>query len=413
MRSHRFRRWWLFLAILGPGVISAIAGNDAGGTATYSVAGARFGFEMLWILFLVGIALVVIQEMCSRMGAVTGKGLSDLIREEFGVRWTLFAMLVLLVANIAVTISEFAGIAASLEIFGITRYLSVPVMVAVIWFLMTRGTYRGIERVFIAMCFIYFSYIFSGFLARPDWGMAVRHTFVPSFQLDINFVLLAIAMVGTTITPWMQFYLQSSVVEKGIKIKQYRYYKWDVIIGSIVAVVIAFFIIIACAAVLHPRGIVVHEAKEAALALKPFAGGYAAALFAVGLFASSTLGASILPLSSSYAICEAFGWENGISKKFGEAPIFYSLYTGLILLGGGVVLLPNIHLIDIMLFSQTTNGVLFPFILIFMLMLVNNKRLMGEHTNSQANNLIAWAVAWVLIIMTGLLLIASFNGKIA
>jgi NRAMP (natural resistance-associated macrophage protein)-like metal ion transporter len=411
MRFPRFKRLWIFLAILGPGVIAAIAGNDAGGTATYSVAGARFGFEMLWILFLVGIALIVIQEMCARMGVVTGKGLSDLIREEFGVRWTLFAMLVLLVANIAVTISEFAGIAASLEIFGITRYLSVPVMIAIIWFLMTRGTYRGIERIFIAMCFIYFSYIFSGFLARPDWGQVFKHTLVPTFELDISFVLLAIAMIGTTITPWMQFYLQSSVVEKGIKIKQYKYQKWDVILGSVVAVVIAFFIIIACAAVLHPRGIIVHEAKEAAMALRPFAGGYAAALFALGLFASSTLGASILPLSSSYAICEAFGWENGISKKFSEAPIFYTLYTALILIGGGVVLLPNLNLINVMLFSQTTNGILFPFILIFMLFLVNNKRLMGEYTNSRLNNLIAWATAWVLIILTILLLVAAFNGQ--
>jgi len=413
MRFPRFKRFWIFLAILGPGVISAIAGNDAGGTATYSVAGARFGFEMLWILLLVGVALVVIQEMCARMGVVTGKGLSDLIREEFGVRWTLFAMLILLVANVAVTISEFAGIAASLEILGITRYLSVPVMMLIIWFLMTHGTYRGVERIFIAMCLIYFSYIFSGFMARPEWGSVFRHTFVPTFELDMGFVLLAIAMIGTTITPWMQFYLQSSVVEKGIKIKQYRYQKWDVILGSVVAVVIAFFIIIACAAVLHPRGIVVHEAKEAAMALRPFAGGYAAALFALGLFASSTLGASILPLSSSYAICEAFGWENGISKKFREAPIFYGLYTALILVGGGVVLLPNIHLINIMLFSQTTNGILFPFILIFMLLLVNNKRLMGEHTNSRFNNLVAWATAWVLIILTILLLIASFSGQIA
>lgn len=397
------------MAILGPGVIAAIAGNDAGGTATYSVVGARYGYHMLWMLLLVGISLIVIQEMCARMGVVTGKGLSDLIREEFGVRWTLFAMMVLLVANIAVTISEFAGIAASLEIFGITRYLSVPFMVTIIWVLMTRGTYKGVERIFIAMCFIYFSYIFSGFLARPDWGLVFKHTVVPSFQLDLNFVMLSIAMVGTTVTPWMQFYLQSSVVEKGIKMRQYKYQKWDVILGSIVAVIIAFFIIIACSAVLHPRGIVVHEAKEAALALRPFAGGFAAALFALGLFASSTLGASILPLSSSYAICEAFGWENGISKKFSEAPIFYALYTALILIGGGVVLLPNVHLINIMLFSQTTNGILFPFILIFMLLLVNNKRLMGEHINSRFNNFVAWATALVLIVLTILLVFSSFG----
>ena len=395
------------MAILGPGIISALAGNDAGGTATYSIVGARFGFHMLWMLVLVGISLVVIQEMCARMGVITGKGLSDLIREEFGVRWTFFAMAVLLVANIAVTISEFAGIAASLEIFGITRYLSVPVMVLLIWFLMTRGSYKGVERIFIAMCLVYFAYIFSGFMARPDWGMVFKQTITPSFKFDMNFILVAIAMVGTTVTPWMQFYLQSSVVEKGVKIKQYGYQRWDVILGSVVAVVIAFFIVVACAAVLYPQGIIVHDAKEAALALRPFAGNYASILFAIGLFASSTLGASILPLSSSYAICEAFGWENGISKKFTEAPIFFGLYTILILIGGGVVLLPRLNLINIMLFSQTTNGILFPFILIFMLLLVNNKRLMGQHVNSRFNNLVAWSTAAVLMLLTGMLLVTS------
>lgn len=402
----------MFLLILGPGLIAAIAGNDAGGTATYSIVGANYGYHMLWMLLLVGISLIVIQEMCARMGVVTGKGLSDLIREEFGVRWTFFAMAILLVANIAVTISEFAGIAASLEIFGITRYLSVPVMVMLIWFLMTRGSYKGVERIFIAMCFIYVAYIFSGVMARPDWGLALRSTFTPSFSFDINFILIAIAMVGTTVTPWMQFYLQSSVVEKGIKIKQYRYQRWDVILGSIIAVIIAFFIVVACAAVLFPRGIVIHEAKEAAMALRPFAGNYAYLLFALGLFASSTLGASILPLSSSYAICEAFGWENGISKKFDEAPIFFTLYTLLIVIGGGVVLFPNTHLISIMLFSQTANGILFPFILIFMLLLVNKKRLMGEYVNSKFNNFIAGSTAIVLILLTIFLIIATITGKV-
>jgi Mn2+/Fe2+ NRAMP family transporter len=408
MKLLRFNKIWIFLAILGPGVISALAGNDAGGTATYSIVGARFGYHMLWMLILVGVSLIVIQEMCARMGVVTGKGLSDLIREEFGVRWTFLAMLILLIANIAVTISEFAGIAASLEIFGITRYISVPIMVMVIWFLMTHGTYKGVERIFFAMCLIYFAYVFSGFMAGPDWGVVFKQMVVPSFKFDINFILIAIAMVGTTVTPWMQFYLQSSVVEKGIEIKQYKYQRWDVIIGSVVAVIIAFFIILACGTVLHPQGIVVHDAKEAALALRPFAGGYAAFLFALGLFASSTLGASILPLSSSYAICEAFGWENGISKKFAEAPIFYTLYTALILIGGGVVLLPNLHLINIMLFSQTTNGILFPFILIFMLLLVNNKRLMGNYVNSKFNNFVAWATALVLIVLTVLLILSAF-----
>jgi NRAMP (natural resistance-associated macrophage protein)-like metal ion transporter len=408
MQISKLSKLWIFLAILGPGVISALAGNDAGGTATYSIVGARFGYHMLWMLILVGVSLVVIQEMCARMGVVTGKGLSDLIREEFGVRWTFLAMVILLIANIAVTISEFAGIAASLEIFGITRYISVPIMVIIIWFLMTHGTYKGVERIFFAMCLIYFAYIFSGFMAKPDWTMVLTKTAIPTFKFDMNFIMIAIAMVGTTVTPWMQFYLQSSVVEKGIEIKQYKYQRWDVIIGSVVAVIIAFFIILACATVLHPRGIVVHDAKEAALALRPLAGGYASFLFALGLFASSTLGASILPLSSSYAICEAFGWENGISKKFAEAPIFYTLYTSLIVLGGAVVLLPRLNLINIMLFSQTTNGILFPFILIFMLLLVNNKRLMGGYVNSKFNNFVAWATAVVLIILTFLLIFSSF-----
>jgi NRAMP (natural resistance-associated macrophage protein)-like metal ion transporter len=411
MSFPKIKRLWIFLLILGPGLIAAMAGNDAGGTATYSIVGAMFGYNMLWMLILVGISLIVIQEMCARMGVVTGKGLSDLIREEFGVRWTFFAMAILLVANIAVTISEFAGIAASLEIIGITRYLSVPIMVSLIWFLMTRGSYKGVERIFIGMCFVYFAYIISGFMARPDWGMAFEQTMTPTFSFDTNFILIAIAMVGTTVTPWMQFYLQSSVVEKGIKLKQYKYQRWDVILGSIIAVVIAFFIIVACAAVLHPRGIVVHDAKDAAMALRPFAGNYASLLFALGLFASSTLGASILPLSSSYAICEAFGWENGISKKFNEAPIFFALYTALILIGGGVVLFPNMHLISIMLFSQTANGILFPFILIFMLLLVNNKRLMGKYVNSKFNNFVAGSTAVVLIMLTIFLIVATLTGK--
>jgi len=412
MKMPRFRRTWLFLMLLGPGLIAAIAGNDAGGTATYSIVGASYGYNMLWMLLLVGISLVVIQEMCARMGVVTGKGLSDLIREEFGVRWTFFAMLILLIANIAVTISEFAGIAASLEIFGITKYFSVPVVMGLIWFFMTRGTYKGVERIFIGMCFVYVAYIFSGFLAHPDWQLAFKHTVTPSFKFDMNFILLSIAMIGTTVTPWMQFYLQSSVVEKGVKMRQYQYQKWDVILGSVVAVVIAFFIVLTCAAVLHPRGIVIHEAQQAALALKPFAGNYAAALFALGLFASSVLGASILPLSSAYAICEAFGWENGISKKFDEAPIFFTLYTVLIVIGAGVVLLPRLNLINVMVFSQTTNGILFPFILIFMLILANNKRLMGSYVNSKFNNLIAGATALVLILLTIFLVIATFLGKV-
>ncbi|MFH1617245.1 MAG: Nramp family divalent metal transporter [Candidatus Margulisiibacteriota bacterium] len=396
------------MALLGPGVIAAIAGNDAGGTATYSIIGASFGFSMLWMLFLVGVCLVIVQEMVARMGVVTGKGLSDLIREEFGLRWTLLAMLILLVANIAVTISEFAGIAASLEIFGLSKYITLPIMGLFIWFLIVKGSYRTVERIFIAVCFIYFSYVFSGFMAKPEWASVAYHSFVPTFYLDRNFIILAIAMIGTTITPWMQFYLQSSVVEKGVRLRHYRFQIWDVVLGSVVAVMIAAFIIIACGATLYQHGIKVHEAGDAALALVPIAGRFAGALFALGLFASSTLGATILPLSSSYAICEAFGWENGVSKKFSEAPVFFILYTFLIMLGIGVVMIPNIHLISVMVFSQVTNGILLPFILIFMLVLVNNKRLMGDHVNSKTYNFIAWLTVMALIFLTIILLVFTF-----
>lgn len=396
----RIQRIWLFLIILGPGILSAMAGNDAGGTATYSIAGAHYGYNMLWILFLVAIALIVIQEMCARMAVVTGKGLSDLIREEFGVRWTFFAMSILLVANIAVTISEFAGIAASMELFSISKYIAVPLVAFFIWWLILKGSYSLVEKIFFGIAFIYVSYVFSGFMARPQWGEVLSSTFVPHFEFNRDFILLAIAMIGTTITPWMQFYLQSSVVEKGTKSKNYSYQRMDIIIGSVIAVFIAFFIIVACGATLHQEGIVIYEAADAAQALRPIAGNYASALFAIGLFASSVLGACILPLSSSYAICEAFGFENGISKKIREAPVFFGLYTLLIVIGGAVVLVPGLPLISVMVFSQTTNGILLPIILIFILRLVNDKRLMGNHVNSRFNNIVTIFTAGGLILLS-------------
>jgi len=396
------------MIILGPGLLSAMAGNDAGGTATYSIAGARYGYSMLWILLLVAVSLIVIQEMCARMGVVTGKGLSDLIREEFGVRWTLFAMAILLIANVAVTISEFAGIAASLEIFHVSRYISVPIVAFFIWWLILKGSYSFVEKIFFGIAFVYVSYVFSGFMAKPEWKDVFLNTVIPHFRFDRDFIHLAIAMIGTTVTPWMQFYLQSSVVEKGTKRKNYRYQKWDIIVGTIVAVFIAFFIIIACGATLHQQGIVINQASDAALALKPIAGNYAAALFAIGLFASSFLGACILPLSSSYAICEAFGFENGISKRISEAPVFFALYTLLILVGACVVLIPNLNLIHVMVFSQTMNGILLPVILVFMLRLVNDKRLMGSYVNSKFNNIVTVVTAVVLIILSGSLFVSVF-----
>ncbi|NQU18412.1 MAG: Nramp family divalent metal transporter [Candidatus Saganbacteria bacterium] len=408
MIKRKFRNIWIFMIILGPGLLSAMAGNDAGGTATYSIAGARYGYSMLWILLLVAVSLIVIQEMCARMGVVTGKGLSDLIREEFGVRWTLFAMAILLIANVAVTISEFAGIAASLEIFHVSRYISVPIVAFFIWWLILKGSYSFVEKIFFGIAFVYVSYVFSGFMAKPEWKDVFLNTVIPHFRFDRDFIHLAIAMIGTTVTPWMQFYLQSSVVEKGTKRKNYRYQKWDIIVGTIVAVFIAFFIIIACGATLHQQGIVINQASDAALALKPIAGNYAAALFAIGLFASSFLGACILPLSSSYAICEAFGFENGISKRISEAPVFFALYTLLILVGACVVLIPNLNLIHVMVFSQTMNGILLPVILVFMLRLVNDKRLMGSYVNSKFNNIVTVVTAVVLIILSGSLFVSVF-----
>ncbi len=402
--SKRLRRILFFLAIIGPGIITATAGNDAGGTATYSIVGAHFGYNLLWLLLLTTFILVVVQEMCARMGAVTGKGLSDLIREEFGIRWTFIAMAILLVANIAVTISEFAGVAASLEIFGISKYLSVPIVAFLIWFLIIRWSFKGVERIFLGFCLVYISYVFAGVLAKPDWLLAFKSTVIPTIKLESEYIRIMIALIGTTITPWMQFFLQSNIVEKGITLKQYRYQRLDTIFGSISAGIIAFFIIVACSATLHKAGIHISSAREAGLALKPLAGGFASYLFALGLFGASTLGASILPLSSSYAICEAFGFENGISKRFSEAPIFYSLYTALILIGVVVVLFPKIPLIFVMLLAQEVNGILLPFILIFMIILVNDKRIMGDYVNSRWYNFVVWSTAILLIALTFILI---------
>jgi len=401
-----FRNIWLFLIIIGPGIITATAGNDAGGTATYSIVGAHFGYRLTWLLVLTTFVLVVVQEMNARMGAVTGKGLSDLIREQFGLRWTFVAMAVLLVANVAVTISEFAGIAASLEIFGISKYLSVPIIAFIIWYLIVHGSFKVVERVFLAVCLIYVSYVFSGVMARPDWGLALKSVVLPTIEFTPEYLRIMIALIGTTVTPWMLFFLQSNIVEKGVSFRKYRLQRFDTIFGSLSAGMIAFFIIVACAATLHRYGIDIHSAEEAGFALRPLAGRFASYLFALGLFGASTLGASILPLSSSYAICEAFGFENGISKRFAEAPVFYGLYTALILAGAGIVLLPSISLIFVMLLAQEINGVLLPVILVFMMLLINDRKLMGEHANSGLYNLMSWATIGGLILLT-LALIAS------
>ncbi|MCG9968503.1 divalent metal cation transporter [Pelotomaculum terephthalicicum JT] len=396
-----------FLSILGPGVITANVDNDAGGITTYSVAGATFGYQMLWVFLPMILALFVVQEMGVRMGAVTGKGLADLIREKYGVRLILFAMLGLVLSSLGNTIAEFAGVAASLEIFQINRYISVPVSALVVWWLVVKGTYQRVEKIFLIASAIYFSYIISGILAEPPWGTVARETVTPHFTFDSAYLAMLIGLVGTTIAPWMQFYIQSAVVEKGITVKEYKLSRLDVIVGVIMVNVVAIFIVVACAATLHKNGVAIETAKDAASALMPFAGRWASELFAFGLFNASLFAASILPLSTAFLICEALGFEAGVDKTWEDAPVFYWLYTFLVVAGAGIILIPNIPLIPIMIWSQVINGVLLPLVLVFMLNLVNDRDLMGEYVNSRVFNLIAWVTTVIMIILTTLLVISS------
>ncbi len=400
MKNPVFRRLFLFLAIMGPGIITSNVDNDAGGITTYSVAGAALGYKILWLFLPMIVALVVIQEMCTRMGAVTGKGLADLIRERFGVRITFYAMVGLLLGNLGNIMSEFAGVAASMELFGITKYLSLPLAALFTWWLVLRWSYKVVERVFLAACLVYFSYIFSGYLAHPDWAMVAKELVIPSFSFDSHYLVIVVGLIGTTIAPWMQFYIQSATVEKGITVKDYTYTKYDVIVGSIMVNLVAVFIVISCAAALHTHGIKVDSAQEAALALAPLAGPWASTLFAIGLLNASLFSASILPLSTAYFICEAFGIEAGIDKSWGEAPAFYWLYTILIIIGAGFILIPHIPLIKVMFWSQVLNGVMLPFVLIFMLSLINNKDIMGDHVNGRTFNIIAWVTVVIMIVLT-------------
>ena len=393
----RLKRWrinlFIFLSVLGPGIITANVDNDAGGIYTYSVAGAHFGYSLLWSLIPITIALVVVQEMVARMGVVTGKGLADLIREEYGFRTTFILMVILLVANLGSTISEFAGLASGMSIFGISRFVAVPLGAALVWLLVVKATYRVVEKVFLLACFFYVSYLISGFMAHPDWGSAAMETVKPSLQFNSGYLYMIIGLVGTTITPWMQFYLQSAIVEKGIKPKNYIHSRWDVIIGCIITDIVAFFIIIACAATIFESGPrQIQGASDAALALEPFAGGAAAALFAFGLCNASLFAACILPLATAYCVCEGLGFESGINKRPHEAPTFYALYTGLIVLGALAVLIIRESMqVPIILLSQVANGILLPFVLIFMLRLCNRKDLMGSYRNTRTFNIIAWS----------------------
>ncbi|MBI3609994.1 MAG: divalent metal cation transporter [Nitrospirae bacterium] len=402
-------RFVLFLAVLGPGIITANVDNDAGGITTYSIAGADFGYSLLWTLIPITIALIVVQEMVARMGVVTGKGLADLIRENYGVRATFNLMIALLITDLGNTTAEFAGWAASMEIFGISKYLSVPLGAWFVWWLVVKGTYRFVEKIFLFACLIYFTYIVSGFLAHPPWGEILRQTVVPTFTFEPGYLTMLIGVIGTTIAPWMQFYLQSAVVDKGIKVEQYEASRWDVIVGCILTDVVAFFIIVTCAVTLFKEGIHIDTAAHAARALSPLAGKYAAALFAIGLANASLFAASILPLATAYYICEGFGWETGVDKTFREAPQFFWLYTGLVAIGALLILLPEAHLVSIMFISQVINGLMLPFVLIFMLLLINKKELMGKYVNSGLFNGIAWTSTVIMIALTLLLVLSILS----
>lgn len=405
-----FKQWRLrlslFLAVMGPGIVTAFADNDAGGIATYAAAGAKYGYAMLFIMFTSTVFLAIAQEISARTGAVTGRGLSDLIRELFGVKWTFFAMAVLIIANLGTTASEFSGIATSFEIFGVSKYVSVPIMAIIIWWLVLKANYDRIEKIFFTLCLTFFSYVISGLIIDPPWGEVLAASIRPTFSGDAAFLLMAVGVIGTTITPWGQFYVQASVVDKGITAKDYKMTKWDVYIGSFFTGFVAFFIIVATAATLYINGISIETAKDAALALEPLAGKYASMLFGFGLLGASMLAAFILPLSTAYAVCEALGFERGISKSYEEAPVFFGLYTVLIALGAGMVLWPDLSLYTVMLVSQVVNGILLPPILIFMALIASDKNIMGEYANSRVYNAVVWVVTVLLIALT-LLLLAS------
>jgi len=391
----------LFLAVVGPGIITANVDNDAGGILTYSQAGAQYGFLLLWTMIPITLALIVVQEMSARMGAVTGKGLSDLIREEFGLRITFLMMLGILVINFGNVVTEFIGIATSLELFGLSRYVTVPVCGVIVWLIVVKGQYKTVEKVFLAASFFYVTYILAGALAHPPWKDAALATVKPpslhAFR-EQAYLFMVIGVVGTTIAPWMQFYLQSSIVEKGVTKRGLRASRWDVITGCIFTDVVAWFIVVACAATLYVHGYRdIKYAADAAQALKPLAGQYAYILFAVGLFNASLFAASILPLSTAYTVCEGLGFESGVDKKFGEAPFFYWLYTLLIAAGGAVLLIPNLPLIKIAVLSQVVNGIVLPFVLVFMLLLINKKELMGPFVNTRLFNAVAWGTTIILI----------------
>lgn len=404
---NRWKRLLIFFSVMGPGIITANIDNDASGITTYSVAGARFGYSLLWTLVPTTVALVVIQEMIARMGVVTGKGLSDLIRENYGIKAAFFMMLGLLVANFGNTVANLAGWAASMEILGLSKYIMVPTGALAIWILVTKGSYRFVEKILLFACLLYFGYVISGFMAKPDWVPVFKSTLMPNLKWDSEYIMLSIAIIGTTITPWMQFYLQSSIAEKGIKKENYAASRLDVIIGCSITDIVSFFIIVTCGALLFPHGIRINEASEAAMALKPLAGEGAYLLFAVCLANASLLGAIIVPLATAYYICEAMGWEAGVNKSFSEAPQFMVIYTLTIMLASFVILIPGAPLVFLMVLSAVINGLLLPFVLVYAIFLVNNKQLMGEFVNSRSYNYISWGTVVAIIALTSLLVLAT------
>jgi len=396
----RWKGILIFLTVAGPGIITSNVDNDAGGIATYSMAGSHYGYGLLWSLLPIMVALVIIQEMSARMGVVTGKGLSDLIRERFGVKITVYLLLGVVLTNFGNVIAEFAGVASSLEIFKVSKYLSVPMAAILVWLLVVKGTYRSVEKVFLLACLFYVTYIVSGFLAHPDWGVIGRSLLTPSLDFSSGRLGMIVGLVGTTIAPWMQFYLQAAVVEKNIAVRDYKHSRLDVMVGSIVVTVVAAFIVLTCAATLYPAGVEVETAADAALALEPLAGDYCAALFAFGLLNASLFSASILPLSTAFVVCEGMGWEVGVNKKFSEAPQFYGLYTLIVFLGAAVVLFPGIPLFPVMYISQVINGLVLPVILVVMLLLINNRKVMGDYTNRRVYNCVSWITSAILAILS-------------
>ena len=396
-RKSIWRNVALFLAILGPGIITGSVDNDAGGITTYSVAGALYGYNLIWTLIPSFFVLIIIQEMNARMGIVTGKGLADLIRENAGVKITFFIFIGLLVADIGNTTTEFAGVAGSLEIFSVSKYISVPIVAVMIWVMVVKGNYKIAERIFLVFSVALLMYVVSALMGKPHWQEIGHSVIHPEMKMNTRSIEMIIGIIGTTIAPWMQFYMQSSVIEKGLKMRQYKYILVDIIIGCMATVVVAFFIMVACASTLHINNIVINEAKDAAMALKPLAGAISSEVFAFGLFIASIFSATILPLATAFYVCEAFGFEAGIDKKWKEAPQFYWLYTGIIVLGVIIILIPNAPLIAITLWSQIINGLLLPVVLVCMILLVNNKKIMGKHVNKPIQNIIGWVSIAILV----------------